>query len=76
MELCKTMANVPRGSGPAPGQHFEVSCLGFDASDPKRRTVVGWTSAEDGGGLVKMVNLHPVWNSPQVRDLRKDTESK
>jgi hypothetical protein len=68
------MSNCPvsHGTGPRPGEHFEVSCLGGDHTDPNKRTVVGWTSKEDGGRLVAMVNKHPVWNSPEVRDLRKE----
>lgn len=62
---------VSTSSNPPPDQPYEVSCLGFDADDPDKRTVVGYTDAPDGGSLVRMVEKHPVWNSSQVRDTRQ-----
>jgi hypothetical protein len=56
------------------GQMYEVSCIGFDAEDENKRSVVGWTNDPTGGALVKMVNLHPVWNSPEVREVGKGEE--
>jgi hypothetical protein len=51
------------------GQKYEVSCLGFDVVDETKRHVVGWTNDPTGNGLVKMINLHPVLNSPEVREV-------
>ena len=45
------------------GQRYEVK-----ANINDEVTTVGWTQKEDGGGLVKMVNLHPSWHSPVVID--------
>jgi hypothetical protein len=56
------------------GQRYEVSCLGFYESDPTQRKVVGWTNRADGGSLVRMIEAHPVWNSPEVKDLGQEAE--
>lgn len=48
------------------GQLFEVTCEGME----KGRSIIGWTSEADGGALVRMVNSHPTWADPQVRDIR------
>lgn len=34
--------------------------------------VVGWTDLEDGGALVRIVEKHPTWISPEVVDLGAD----
>ena len=54
------------------GQRYEVSCLGFGADDSERR-VVGWTNNPTGGALVEIVDLHPSWHSPEVKDLTATT---
>lgn len=57
-------------TSPPDDQPYEVSAKGFDADRPGDRRVIGWTAHEDGGGLVRMVNLHPSMHSPKVRDIR------
>ena len=52
------------------GQRYEVSCLGF-GEDERVRHVVGWTNDPTGGAIAKMVELHPVWNSAEVREMQK-----
>lgn len=48
------------------GQRYEVRYK--DGKGQER--VAGWTNREDGGQLVTMVKMHPVWHSPQVVDRR------
>jgi hypothetical protein len=65
--MCDFCERMKSQTGDA-GQRYEVSCLGFDDADPQRRKTVGWTNRADGGGLVGMINAHPAWHSPEVRD--------
>lgn len=55
------------------GQRYEVrakrppgDALDGVATEP---FVVGWTELEDGGALVRIVEKHPTWKSPEVVDL-------
>lgn len=48
------------------GQRYEVSAHVKGFTD--ERKVIGWTDAEDGGALVKMINLHPGYDGPRVYD--------
>jgi hypothetical protein len=54
------------------GQKYEVSCLGFDPHDDNKRHVVGWSNDPTGNGLVKMIRLHPVLNSPEVMEVEQN----
>lgn len=67
---CTVMGHIGNGTPQIAmerGQFYEVSCEGRD----KGRTIVGWTSEPDGGALVRLVNSHPTWADPQVRDIRE-----
>lgn len=50
------------------GQRYEVR---YTDGDGKEKTA-GWSEQADGGGIVRMINLHPVWHSPKIIDLRSD----
>jgi hypothetical protein len=46
------------------GQRFEVRYLDGDELEH----VIGWTTDPAGGGLVEVINKHPVWHAPRVID--------
>lgn len=47
------------------GQRYEVS---YETEDGNRK-VFGWASTEAGAqSFVDCINLHPVWDKPEVRD--------
>lgn len=57
------MSTIPTGDQ---GQRYEVSFY-----DPRTsmRQVLGWTAEQEGvNALVACINLHPVWEQPQVLD--------
>jgi len=65
-------------SMPPPGynvQRYGVSCLGFYLANPDERKVFRWTNEPDGGALVRMVEKHPSWHSPEVKDLKPEGDS-
>lgn len=68
-----------RDSGGYRCQRYEVRAMRPKADVPLavgdvewEEFVVGWTEQEDGGSLVKGVNLHPTWHSARVHDLGED----
>jgi hypothetical protein len=46
---------------------YEVSCEGMTPE----RSVIGWTKDPTGGALVRLVDAHPSWFAPRVRDIRE-----
>lgn len=48
------------------GQRYCVFALDGDGEVIR----IGWTNDSTGGGLVRAVNLHPVWHAPIVVDTR------
>lgn len=51
--------------------HFEVSCLGLDPEHPEVRKVIGYSSREDGGFMIEIIDKQASWHSPEVRDTRE-----
>jgi hypothetical protein len=65
---CKVLGHKGGGTrveAIAAGQFYEVDCETIEG-----RMIVGWTNEADGGALVRLVNSHPAWADPVVRDLR------
>jgi hypothetical protein len=50
------------------GQRYEVHFLDENEKDH----ILGWIEAADGGALVKSIELHPIWHSPRVVDLKAE----
>ncbi len=46
------------------GQRYEVRAVSMQGKE----FVVGWTEHPDGGGLVKIIEEHPVWVLSQIID--------
>lgn len=52
------------------GQRYEVRAVGMQGVE----FVVGWTEHADGGGLVRTVEKHPVWELSRIIDRRSSGE--
>lgn len=58
------------------GQRYEVRAM-VEINGQDEEHVVGYTDDETGGGLVRMLKLHPSWHSPRVidRGLKEENRS-